>query len=275
MKVWGGNSLLLVTIAQIGLAVAQPFIPNAVTKVGAKWFPLHECATAVGVGTLAQYAGIIIALAVIPMLIPEMQNGTYNFVKMLWIYGAASITAAILILVFMREEPPTPSASEEFTERSGSIAEIKDIFNNRDTKFLLLLFFVRLGIFNAVSTCIDQICENLIMDETGMVGGIMLVGGVIGAVVLPALSDKIKKRKPFLVDSMIFMLPGLIGLTVFNGFVPMLISSFIFGSFIIGAGAGWFSICRRKKLSCTRIHITGNNTFNRADFGNNFCFLGK
>src|SRR5680860_404183 len=55
LKAWGGNSLFMVTVAQTGLAVAQPFILNAVTKVGAKWFPVQERATAVGVGTLAQY----------------------------------------------------------------------------------------------------------------------------------------------------------------------------------------------------------------------------
>lgn len=235
LKAWGGNSLLLVTIAQIGLAVAQPFILNAVTKVGAKWFPIEERATAVGVGTLAQYSGIIIALAVTPMLIPIMQNGSYDFVRMLWIYGIASITAAILIIAFMREEPPTPPASEEFIQRTDPIAGIKDIFNNRDMRFLLILFFIGLGIFNAVSTCIDQVCRNSTMDETGMIGGIMLLGGVLGALILSALSDKKRKRKPFVTICMIFMLPGLIGLTVFTEFIPMLISAFILGFFIMGA----------------------------------------
>jgi MFS family permease len=74
------------------------------------------------------------------------------------------------------------------------------------------------------------------MDETGMIGGVMLVGGVLGALILPTLSDKMKKRKPFLVTGMILMLPGLIGLTIFTGFVPMLISAFVFGFFIMGAG---------------------------------------
>lgn len=236
LKAWGGNSLLLVTIAQFGLALAQPFILNAVTKIGATWFPVEERATAVGVGTLAQYSGIIIALALTPVLITIMENGNYNFSRMLWIYGVASILAALLIIVFMREEPPTPPALIEFTERSNPIAGIKDIFNNRDMKFLLILFFIGLGIFNAVSTCIDQVCQNLTMDETGMVGGMMLLGGVAGAIVLPLLSDKKRKRKPFLIICMIFILPGLIGLTIFSEFIPLLISAFIFGFFIMGAG---------------------------------------
>lgn len=235
MKAWGGNSLFLVTTAQIGLAAAQPFILNAVTKVGAKWFPVEERATAAGIGTLAQYAGIIIALAVTPILISETE-GSYTIVNMLWVYGAASVLAALLIIVFMREEPPTPPSSEEFTKRDNPKVAFVDILKNREMQMLLLLFFIGLGIFNAVSTCIDQICKSLTMDETGMVGGIMLLGGVVGAVVLPTLSDKKRKRRPFIIISMILMLPGLIGLTVFTEFVPMLISAFFFGFFIMGVG---------------------------------------
>ena len=87
LKAWGGENLLVVTIAQTGLAFAQPFILNSVTKVGAKWFPVNERATVAGLGSLAQYIGIIIALAVTPLIITETQSVNYNIGKMLWIYG--------------------------------------------------------------------------------------------------------------------------------------------------------------------------------------------
>jgi MFS family permease len=236
LKAWGGENLLIVTIAQTGLAVAQPFILNSVTKVGAKWFPVNERATVAGLGSLAQYIGIIVALALTPLLISETQLIKYNFGEMLWIYGIISLAGSVLLLVFMREEPPTPPTSKEFTERVSPVQGISSILKNRDMQWLLLLFFIGLGIFNAVSTCIDQICQNLTMEQTGMVGGLMLVGGVLGALILPALSDKKRKRKPFIVICILFMLPGLIGLTIFEEFIPMLISAFIFGFFIMSAG---------------------------------------
>ncbi len=236
LKAWGSENLIVVTVAQTGLAVAQPFILNSVTKVGAKWFPVNERATVAGIGSLAQYIGIIIALAITPLLISSAENGSYNLTKMLWIYGIISLAGSILVLLFMRNEPPTPPVSDEFAERTSPIKGIGDIFRNRDMQWLLLLFFIGLGIFNAVSTCIDQICKTLTMEQTGMVGGIMLVGGVLGALILPPLSDKMRKRKPFLVVCMALMLPGLIGLTVFSSFIPMLISAFVFGFFIMSAG---------------------------------------
>lgn len=236
LKAWGANNLLTVTIAQTGLAFAQPFILNAVTKVGAKWFPVNERATVAGLGSLAQYIGIIIALAITPLLISETEMDGFAISKMLWIYGIISFAGAVLLVVFMREEPPTPPTSDKFTERISPIAGIKSIFKTRDMQLLLLLFFIGLGIFNAVSTCIDQICHKLTIDQTGMVGGIMLIGGVLGALILPTISDKKQKRKPFIVICMLMMLPGLIGLTVFSEFIPMLISAFVFGFFIMSAG---------------------------------------
>ena len=47
----------LVLLAQVGIAIGQPFILNAVTKVAARWFPIHERATASGLGSLAMYEG--------------------------------------------------------------------------------------------------------------------------------------------------------------------------------------------------------------------------
>ena len=236
LKAWGADDLFIVTIAQTGLAIAQPFFLNSVTKIGAKWFPVQERATVAGLGTLAQYIGIIIALAVTPLLVHQLPDGSYQIAGMLWIYAYISVAGAVLILIFIREDPPTPPVSEEFIGRTNPIAGIREILNNRDMILLLLIFFFGLGIFNAVSTCIDQICHDLSMDETGMVGGIMLLGGVLGALIIPPLSDKRRKRKPFLVLCMILMLPGLIGLTIFTGFVPKMISAFIFGFFIMSAG---------------------------------------
>jgi len=233
LKAWGSDNLLIVTIAQTGLAVAQPFILNAVTKVGAKWFPVNERATVAGLGSLAQYIGIVIALAITPLLISTSINGIE---RMLWIYGIISVAGSVLLLIFIREEPPTPPSSEEFLHRTSPLKGITEIFKIKDMQLLFMLFFIGLGIFNAVSTCIDQICNKLTMEQTGMVGGIMLIGGILGALILPPFSDKTGKRKPFIVACIIFMLPGLIGLTVFNEFVPMLISAFIFGFFIMSAG---------------------------------------
>ena len=46
---WAGN-YTLVLIAQIGIAIGQPFLLNAITTVAARWFAIRERATASGLG---------------------------------------------------------------------------------------------------------------------------------------------------------------------------------------------------------------------------------
>lgn len=64
----------------------------------------------------------------------------------------------------------------------------------------LYLFWVGLGIFNAVSSMADSIAaEAGIQDSDGLIGGLMLIGGILCASTLPLLSDKLRKRRIFLV----------------------------------------------------------------------------
>lgn len=233
------ESYTMVVITQIGLAIGQPFIINAATKVAGQWFPIKERATAVGIATMAQFLGIITVMIITPMLITQTADGNYELSGMLMKYGIVSVIGAILFLVFIREKPPQSPDGKEYSERILVIDGFKRIIRNRDMQIVMIMFFIGLGLFNAVSTCIDQICEikGLDVEQTGLVGGIMLIAGIIGAIILPIFSDKYQKRKLFIIIGMIFMIPGLIGLTLFINYVPLLVSSFIIGFFLLGAGA--------------------------------------
>jgi sugar phosphate permease len=96
-------SYTLVLISQIGIAVGQPFILNAITKVAARWFPMQERATASGLGSLAMYLGIMVGLALTPYLVIR-----FDIAGMLVIYGIVSVIAAGLFFALCRERPPTP-----------------------------------------------------------------------------------------------------------------------------------------------------------------------
>jgi MFS family permease len=77
----------LVLISQVGIAIGQPFILNAITKVAARWFPIQERATASGLGSLAMYLGIMVGLALTPYL--TIRSGIAG---MLVIYGIVSFS---------------------------------------------------------------------------------------------------------------------------------------------------------------------------------------
>ena len=239
LKGIGADSYTMVVISQVGLAVAQPFILNACTKVGVQWFPITERATAVGIATLSQFLGIIVVMIVTPLLVSVNAEGVYNIKNMLITYGVISTISAVILLVFMRERPPTPPDAKGREDRFKVFEGCRFIFKQRDMLLVMVLFFVGLGMFNAISTCIDQIChkKGLSIEQTGLVGGIMLIGGIMGALILPLLSDRYRARKSFLVLIMICMTPGLIGLTLFKNYMLVLTSSFVLGFFLLGGGA--------------------------------------
>src|SRR4030042_2782380 len=233
MKGFYGASYDMVVIAQIGIAVGQPFVFNSGTKVGVRWFPLRERATQAGISVLAQFVGIIIAMAVTPIL-----SKTYGMEKMLMIYGVATLIGAIIFILLNRECPATPPCPPGHDERIKVFAGLQHIFKQRDMIYLLIIFFVGLGIFNAVTTWVEQILRPRGFDITqaGIIGALMMFGGILGAATLPVFSDKLRKRKIFMVITTICAIPGLAGLAFAGSYGILLASSLIFGFFLMGNG---------------------------------------
>ncbi|XDD47178.1 MFS transporter [Leptospira sp. WS39.C2] len=225
----------VVLICQLGLAIAQPFLLNAVTKISVLWFPIHERATSVALGTLAQFLGIILVMILTPIL---LHSGN-TIPEVMMVYGFVSMGSAILFLLLVREKPPTSPSTHGEDHELSFIDGIRFLWKQADMKKILFLFLIGLGVFNAVSTCIDQICEikGLNTEESGLVGGVMLIAGIVGGIIIPPLSDKFQKRKLFLVIAMVGFLLGLSVFVLFQGFIPLLIGSIVIGFFLLGIGA--------------------------------------
>ena len=223
----------LVLIAQIGIAIGQPFILNAVTKVAARWFPLNERATAAGLGSLAVYVGILVGLALTPFL--TLQVG---IARLLMIYGVGAGIAGVVFLAVAREHPATPPGPPEQEERVLMLDGLKQIVRKRDFQWSLLIFFIGLGIFNSVTTWIEDIVRprGFSITEAGIAGGLMILGGVIGALVLPGLSDRYRRRVPFIVIALAGAIPGLAGVTFASTLALLYLAAFVFGFFLLSSG---------------------------------------
>ena len=219
-----------VLIAQAGIAVGQPFVLNAIAKIAGRWFPLNERATAAGMGTLAIYLGIFVGLALTPFLVLRSSIATT-----LMVYGAFSAAIAILFFVLARERPPTPVGEEA---RSLVFDGFKRLFRQREFILLLILFFIGLGVFNAVTTWIEEIVRprGFSIDQAGLVGGLMVLGGVVGAIVIPPLSDRMRRRVPFIILALAGAIPGLIGITFATSYSLLLASAFVLGAFLLSSG---------------------------------------
>ena len=227
------DNFALVFVSQMGIAIGQPLILGAITKIAARWFPRDERATAAGLGTLAIYLGILASLVVTPLLV-----NAYGMKSMLVSTGIVSAIAAVFFIATIREKPPTPAGPADQEVRSLMFDGLKSMMKQKDFILLLIIFFVGLGMFNGVTTWIEEIIgpRGFSGAQAGTAGGLMLIGGIIGAVVIPLISDSTRRRKPFVLLALAGLLPGLAGLAFARSYGLLLASSFVFGLFLLSAG---------------------------------------
>ncbi|MBN2652487.1 MAG: MFS transporter [Spirochaetales bacterium] len=242
LKIFFPGSFWVLLAGQISFAIAQPFILNAITTISCRWFPRKERATATGLGTLSQYAGIIIAMLTIPLFVSESEiNGVVTYAgldTMHIVFGIITFVAAVIAFFFMKSNPPLPPVIEEIP-RFTFFKGIGSMFRNKSMLVTIFVFFIGLGIFNAVSSLVEPICvdgKGLNMEQGGLVGGVMIIGGIVGAVIIPMLSDMLKKRKLFLVICLIGMVPSLFLLYISQSFALAMVASFMLGFFVMSAG---------------------------------------
>lgn len=232
MRRLSGTNYSLVLWCTIGIAAAQPFLLNTWTKVPANWFALEERATAVGLVTLASLVGTALGMVLTPALLESLSLSAIQFY-----YGGAASVSAILFVALSRETPPTPPCPPGQEVRALMLEGLKYALTVKVFWLGLAITFVGLGIFNGVTTWVENIIRprGFTPTDAGTLGALLIVGGVIGAVVIPALSDKQRKRQFYLYVSFIGAIPGLIGLT-FATSAPLLFgSAFVLGFFLTSA----------------------------------------
>ena len=223
----------LVLVTQVFIAIGQPFILNAITSVVARWFPIKERATASGLGSLAIYVGIFLGLVLTPFLTIH-----YGIGRMLVIYGVISLIPMLTFFLFAKERPATPPCPPELEVRSLVFEGLKDALRNTNFLLLLVIFFVGLGTFNAVTTWIEDMLRprGFSITQAGITGGLMIAGGIVGALIIPSLSDHYRRRTIFIVLAILGATVGLAGVTYASGYALLLISAFILGFFLLSAG---------------------------------------
>jgi len=161
----------------------------------------------------------------------------YGLPGMLTVYGIVSVIFSICFLIFVKDKPPTPPAETDI-ERSSVFEGLKHIFKQRDMVLLIILLFNGIGIYNAITTWIEQMIapRGFNAVQAGTLGAVLMVGGIVGCFVIPPFSDKFRKRKIFIFLCVLMSLPGLLGLTFIGSYSLLLASAFFMGFFFMGGG---------------------------------------
>jgi MFS family permease len=227
------DSFTVLLISQIGIAIGQPFVLNGVTKLVVTWFPQKEEATAVGLGSLALLVGMMVGLGATPALVQHLGLQT-----MLLIYGVLGILGILLFFSLVKARPATPAREVEAQQEITGWQGIKHILKMRDFVILGFIALIGIGVFNGLATWLEKILNELHeipMTDAGIISAILVLSGIVGCIVIPMVSDRIMKRKPFLLLASAVGAVCIIALMVTKGFASNVVNGVFLGFFLISA----------------------------------------
>jgi predicted MFS family arabinose efflux permease len=101
----------------------------------------------------------------------------------------------LLVLIFMREKPPTAPSSTQSSQSPDLKSEIKAVFKNKNFIILMVSFGIILGMMNTYGTIIGILTSALSYgpEAASVFGAVFIIGGIIGSAVFGILVE-IKKN---------------------------------------------------------------------------------
>lgn len=222
-------------IGQIGIAIGQPYVINGISKLVLDWFSERQSAIATGLGTMGMFIGMAVGMALTPVL-----NQSLGFTITMVVFALTAVAGGGAFLALAKPNPqaaPEPAASGE----SKTSVLLKD-------KNLLLLYsisFLGLGFFNGLTTWLEPILAPQGIDsvKAGIIGAMLIVGGIFGSVIVPALSDRFRRRKPFLIGSTLVAGLTLYPLCTGRNYSSLLVLGGLQGFFFLPAYALLLEMC--------------------------------
>lgn len=230
----GFPMLLLLTIA---LLIPQPFLINAVADLVNRHFPDDEAATATGFGTMAIFLGITVGLVATPPLTNAVGVRGAQYVYA----GLALVTLVAFWLATPRQVPERLATSIELTVRQA----IARVMRSPTLWKLSAALFLGFGFYLGITTWLEEMLKPKGIDATqaGLVAGVITIAGMVGSVALGAVSDRIQRRKPFLVLAGVVSAPCLWLIGNLSSLTALLITAAVLGFFLLAALPVAIAIC--------------------------------
>jgi predicted MFS family arabinose efflux permease len=232
------GSFTLLLIAQIGIAVAQPFVVNAVSKLVLDWFEPEQIALCDGIATVGMFLGMALGLAATPLAVARLgYSGAMA--------AFAVLSSAVAVAFFVWGKSRDAGGPAIAANTGLGLGELKSMLRSRELLLVFALSFLGLGFFNGLTTWIEPILapSGINSVQAGFIGAALIVGGIVGAAIIPALSDRYRRRKPFLLLSIVAAALTLYPLCTRSGYDLLLGLGALQGFFFLPAFALLLASC--------------------------------
>jgi len=186
----GGETFVWAMAGQIIVAVAQPIVLSAVSKLAGEYLPAEQRATGIAVGSAGTFVGILLALVLGPTL------GAHGQIERLLVVEAIlAVIPAVALTIALRRPG---EAGEERAAIEGSAA--RALWALPPIRTLCGLVFVGFGIFVALATWLQTLLAPEGVSETAA-GGLlfaMVLAGTVACAVLPPLVARREAERGFM-----------------------------------------------------------------------------
>jgi predicted MFS family arabinose efflux permease len=202
----GGDTFAWAMAGQVTVAVAQPVVLSAVSKLAGEYLPVEQRAAGISLGSAGGFVGMLIALLLGPTL------GGHGHIERLLVVEAVLAGLPALALAVTLRRPGHEST--EHAAIAGNAA--RALWALPSMRMLCGLVFVGFGIFVALATWLQTLLQPSGVSETAagalLVG--MVVAGVVGCAVLPPLVARRGSERNFMRAAVIVGCIGCVALGV-------------------------------------------------------------
>ncbi|HTA13767.1 MAG TPA: MFS transporter [Solirubrobacteraceae bacterium] len=206
----GGDTFAWAMAGQVMVAVAQPVVVSAVSKLAGVYLPPDQRAAGISLGSAGGFVGMLVALLLGPTL------GAHGQIERLLAVEAVLAVIPALALAFTLRRPGRESTEHAAIE--GSV--VRSLWALEPMRTLCGLVFVGFGVFVALATWLQTLLAPSGVSEAeagGLLVG-MVIAGVIGCAVFPPLVARRGAERSFMRVAALAGCAGCVGL----GLIPWL-----------------------------------------------------
>ena len=190
-----GSMYVWMFLFGVALALTFPNVPKALGM----WFAPEEFGMANGVTQAGYGAGAALALALTPLVLEPV--GGWRSLSI--ILGVATAVIGVLWFMTVRDRPHEPDEAE--AGHLGTVAAIRQVLSIRDAWTLAVCHMLFLGgyigIIGYAPTYFVDV-QGMTSATAGAVVSVIMWAYVVGALVVPSVSDRVGLRKRFYVPGM-------------------------------------------------------------------------
>jgi predicted MFS family arabinose efflux permease len=201
-----GHSFASALAGQSLVAVAQPIVLSAVSKLAGEYLPAHRRASGIAIGSAGGFLGMLAALVLGPTLARHGQ------LERLLVIDAILVTVPAVALAVCLLAPG--EESDEHVAIEGSV--VRTLWSLPQIRTLCGLVFVGFGVFVAIATWLQTLLHPSGVSE-GEAGALlvgMVLAGIVGCAVLPPAIARRRGERGFMRSVALIAALGCVGLGV-------------------------------------------------------------